>query len=94
MIWARIVLWRLAFAVPLLLAVTFGMFALAKASPFDPVRQYLGERAMVTDPRIMAEIRANWGWTGPSWSSTRPGSATCSPATSASPARCGCPSPR
>ncbi|WP_344585886.1 ABC transporter permease [Nonomuraea roseoviolacea] len=59
--WLRIVAWRLAFGVPLLLAVTFAMFALAKASPFDPVRQYLGERAMVTDPRIMAEIRANWG---------------------------------
>ncbi|MGW6504027.1 ABC transporter permease [Nonomuraea angiospora] len=61
MTWVRIVAWRLAFAVPLLLAVTFGMFALAKASPFDPVRQYLGERAMVTSPQIMAEIRANWG---------------------------------
>ncbi|MGN9781059.1 ABC transporter permease [Nonomuraea sp. ZG12] len=53
--------WRLAFAVPLLLAVTFGMFALAKASPFDPVRQYLGDRAAITSPQIMAEIRANWG---------------------------------
>ncbi|MEV0612546.1 ABC transporter permease [Nonomuraea sp. NPDC050404] len=61
MTWARIVLWRLAFAVPLLLAVTFGMFALAMASPFDPVRQYLGERADMTDPQIMADIRANWG---------------------------------
>ncbi|WP_223167352.1 ABC transporter permease [Nonomuraea sp. SYSU D8015] len=61
MTWIRIVAWRLAFAVPLLLAVTSGMFALAKASPFDPVRQYLGERAMVTSPEIMAQIRANWG---------------------------------
>ncbi|WP_326638569.1 ABC transporter permease [Streptosporangium sp. NBC_01755] len=57
----RIVAWRLAFAVPLLVAVTAGMFALAKASPFDPVRQYLGERAMVTDPEVVERIRANWG---------------------------------
>lgn len=61
MTWVRIVAWRLAFAVPLLLAVTFGMFALAKASPFDPVRQYLGDRATTTSPQVMAEIRANWG---------------------------------
>jgi len=30
---ARLVAWRLAFLVPLLLVVTAGMFALAKASP-------------------------------------------------------------
>ncbi|MBB5964679.1 ABC transporter permease [Planomonospora venezuelensis] len=53
--------WRLAFAVPLLLAVTAGMFALAQASPFDPVRQYLGDRAVVTDPAVVERIRANWG---------------------------------
>ncbi|MFC4533804.1 ABC transporter permease [Sphaerisporangium dianthi] len=61
MTWVRIVAWRLAFAVPLLLVVTFAMFALAKASPFDPVRQYLGDRAMTTSPQIVADIRANWG---------------------------------
>ncbi|MBB2912984.1 peptide/nickel transport system permease protein [Streptosporangium becharense] len=57
----RLVAWRLAFAVPLLIAVTAGMFALAKASPFDPVRQYLGDRATVTDPEVVERIRANWG---------------------------------
>ncbi|MER5318812.1 ABC transporter permease [Streptosporangium roseum] len=57
----RMVGWRLAFAAPLLLAVTVGMFALAQASPFDPVRQYLGDRAMVTDPAVVERIRANWG---------------------------------
>ncbi|GAA2404722.1 ABC transporter permease [Nonomuraea africana] len=57
----RIVLWRLAFAVPLLLAVTAAMFALAANSPFDPVRQYLGDRAMVTSPEVVARIRAEWG---------------------------------
>ncbi|GGS68588.1 ABC transporter permease [Planobispora rosea] len=61
MTWVRIVAWRAAMAVPLLLAVTFAMFALAKASPFDPVRQYLGDRAMTTSPEIAAQIRANWG---------------------------------
>lgn len=57
----RLVAWRLAFVVPLLAAVTVGMFALAKASPFDPVRQYLGDRALVTSPEIQERIRANWG---------------------------------
>ncbi|SDG02859.1 peptide/nickel transport system permease protein [Sinosporangium album] len=57
----RMVAWRVAFAVPLLLIVTVGMFALAKASPFDPVRQYLGDRAMVTAPEVMERIRENWG---------------------------------
>ncbi|GAA3156881.1 ABC transporter permease [Planomonospora alba] len=57
----RMVAWRAAFAVPLLLAVTAGMFALAKASPFDPVRQYLGDRAVVTDPAVAERIRAEWG---------------------------------
>ncbi|MFI6484682.1 ABC transporter permease [Nonomuraea sp. NPDC050663] len=57
----RVIAWRAAFALPLLVAVTAGMFALAQASPFDPVRQYLGDRAMVTDPAVVAQIRANWG---------------------------------
>ncbi|GIH97790.1 ABC transporter permease [Planobispora siamensis] len=61
MTWVRIVAWRAVMAAPLLLAVTFAMFALAKASPFDPVRQYLGDRAMTTGPEIAARIRANWG---------------------------------
>ncbi|WP_433349261.1 ABC transporter permease [Microtetraspora malaysiensis] len=58
---ARMAVWRLVFAVPLLLAVTIGMFALAKASPFDPVRQYLGDRALTTSPEVAERIRANWG---------------------------------
>ena len=57
----RLILWRLAFVVPLLLAVTAGMFALAHASPFDPVRQYLGDRAMTASPEVVEQIRANWG---------------------------------
>ncbi|WP_225878173.1 ABC transporter permease [Spongiactinospora rosea] len=57
----RMVAWRVAFAVPLLVIVTIVMFALAQASPFDPVRQYLGDRALVTSPEILEQIRANWG---------------------------------
>ncbi|MCG5212542.1 ABC transporter permease [Streptosporangium sp. KLBMP 9127] len=57
----RMVAWRVAFAVPLLVIVTIVMFALAQASPFDPVRQYLGERALVTSPEVVEAIRANWG---------------------------------
>ncbi|GAA0924313.1 ABC transporter permease [Nonomuraea longicatena] len=56
----RLVLWRLAFAVPLLVLVTVAMFTLASLSPFDPVRQYLGDRAMTTSPEVVAQIRANW----------------------------------
>ncbi|MFI6497749.1 ABC transporter permease [Nonomuraea typhae] len=56
----RLVLWRLVFAVPVLVMVTIAMFALASASPFDPVRQYLGDRAMTTAPEVVAQIRANW----------------------------------
>lgn len=58
---ARLVAWRLVFVVPLLLTVTAVMFGLAKASPFDPVRQYLGDRALTTGPEIQERIRANWG---------------------------------
>ncbi|GII92427.1 ABC transporter permease [Sinosporangium siamense] len=58
---ARMVAWRAAFAAPLLLIVTVAMFALAQASPFDPVRQYLGDRATVTAPEIVEQIRENWG---------------------------------
>ncbi|MFF3444885.1 ABC transporter permease [Streptosporangium sp. NPDC002721] len=57
----KMVAWRAAFAVPLLVIVTIGMFALAQASPFDPVRQYLGERALVTSPEVAESIRQNWG---------------------------------
>ncbi|MFC7385110.1 ABC transporter permease [Sphaerisporangium rhizosphaerae] len=58
---ARMAAWRLAFTAPLLLVVTLGMFALAKASPFDPVRQYLGDRALTTSPEIAHRIRQAWG---------------------------------
>jgi peptide/nickel transport system permease protein len=52
---------RLAFAVPLLLVVSLGLFALAKASPFDPVERYFGVRIIGASPERIAAIRANWG---------------------------------
>ncbi|MBE1464138.1 ABC transporter permease [Kibdelosporangium phytohabitans] len=57
----RLVLRRLAFAVPVLLVVSFGLFLLAKASPFDPVERYFGVRIIGADPERVAQIRENWG---------------------------------
>jgi peptide/nickel transport system permease protein len=57
----RLVAVRIAMAVPLIVLVTVGLFALGKASPFDPVRQYAGERAFTTSQENLNEIRRNWG---------------------------------
>jgi peptide/nickel transport system permease protein len=57
----RLVAVRVALAVPLIVLVTVGLFALGKASPFDPVRQYAGERAFTTRKENLDEIRHNWG---------------------------------
>jgi peptide/nickel transport system permease protein len=56
-----LVLRRFAFAVPVLLVVSFGMFALAKLSPFDPVQRYFGVRIIGASAERVAQIRANWG---------------------------------
>ena len=40
----RFILWRLAVAVPLLLIISFGVFALVHLAPGDPVRALLGTR--------------------------------------------------
>jgi peptide/nickel transport system permease protein len=58
---------RLAFGVPLLLLVSLGMFALAKASPFDPVQRYLGVRIIGASAERVAQLRANWGVDAPLW---------------------------
>ncbi|NUT53884.1 MAG: ABC transporter permease [Saccharothrix sp.] len=55
------VLRRLAFAVPVLPVVGFALFALAKASPFDPVERYFGVRIIGASPERVALIRENWG---------------------------------
>lgn len=57
----RLVLRRLAFAVPVLLVVTLGMFLLAAASPFDPIRQYYGVQIFEADAAEVARVRAELG---------------------------------
>lgn len=51
---------RAAFAVPLLLVVSLGMFVLAKATPFDPVQRYFGVRIIGASAERVEQIRANW----------------------------------
>ncbi|MEE1927200.1 ABC transporter permease [Streptomyces sp. TRM 70351] len=58
---ARLVARRLLAAVPVLLAVTFGMFAIAAASPFDPVKQYAGEAALRASAETLDRLRENLG---------------------------------
>lgn len=58
---ARLAARRAAFAVPVLLVVSFGMFALAKLTPFDPVERYFGVRIIGASAERVAQIRENWG---------------------------------
>ncbi|WP_445525537.1 ABC transporter permease [Streptomyces cyslabdanicus] len=63
-LWAatgRLVGRRMLFAVPVLLAVTFGVFAMAAASPFDPVKAYAGTAALRADEQTLERLRANLG---------------------------------
>jgi peptide/nickel transport system permease protein len=57
----RVALHRLVWAVPVFVLVSAGLFALGAASPFDPVRQYAGDRGPSTDPAVLEQIRSNWG---------------------------------
>lgn len=50
---------RAVFAVPVLLVVTFGVFAIAAASPFDPVKAYAGTAALGADQETLDRLRAN-----------------------------------
>lgn len=52
---------RLLFAAPVLLVVTFGVFAVAAASPFDPVHAYAGTAALGADQETLDRLRANLG---------------------------------
>jgi peptide/nickel transport system permease protein len=54
----RMILWRLAVAVPLLLAISFGVFALVHLAPGDPVRALLGTRP--SDPATLAALRERY----------------------------------
>ncbi|MGV9573359.1 ABC transporter permease [Streptomyces nigra] len=58
---ARLAGRRLLFAAPILLVVTFGVFAIAAASPFDPVKAYAGTAALGADAETLARLRANLG---------------------------------
>jgi peptide/nickel transport system permease protein len=56
---ARLAGRRTLFAVPVLLAVTFGVFAIAAASPFDPVKAYAGTAALGADQQTLDRLREN-----------------------------------
>jgi peptide/nickel transport system permease protein len=58
---ARLAGRRLLYAVPLLLVVTFTVFALAAASPFDPVRAYAGTAGLSADQETLDRLAANLG---------------------------------
>ncbi|MFJ5262080.1 ABC transporter permease [Streptomyces sp. NPDC088387] len=58
---ARLAGRRLLFAAPVLLVVTFGVFAVAAASPFDPVRAYAGTAALGADAETLDRLRENLG---------------------------------
>ncbi|MFF4607117.1 ABC transporter permease [Streptomyces sp. NPDC001339] len=52
---------RALLAVPVLLAVTFGVFAIAAASPFDPVTAYAGGAGLTASQETLDQLRANLG---------------------------------
>lgn len=52
---------RLLYAVPVLLAVTLGMFAIAAASPFDPVKAYAGTAGFRASQESLDQLRENLG---------------------------------
>lgn len=64
---ARMVLRRLAVAVPLLGAVSGAVFLLGAASPFDPVHQYYGTRIFTAAEADVARTRAELGLDDPIW---------------------------
>ena len=63
----RLVTRRLTFLVPILLVVSFVLFALGAASPFDPVRQYLGTEAFTAGAETYQRIHENLGLDQPFW---------------------------
>ncbi|MDQ1040364.1 peptide/nickel transport system permease protein [Streptomyces sp. V3I8] len=58
---ARLAGRRALFAVPVLGTVTFGVFAIAAASPFDPVKAYAGTAGLSASQRTLDQLRANLG---------------------------------
>jgi len=57
----RLALRRVVVALPVMLAVSAAIFALGKASPFDPVAAYFGVRILRASPEQLAQIREQWG---------------------------------
>jgi peptide/nickel transport system permease protein len=55
---ARLILMRLAVAVPLLLIISFGIFSLVHLAPGDPVRALLGTRP--SDPETLKNLRERY----------------------------------
>lgn len=58
---ARLTGRRILFAVPVLATVTFGVFAIAAASPFDPVKAYAGTAGLTSSQDNLDQLRANLG---------------------------------
>ncbi|MEG3626731.1 ABC transporter permease [Streptomyces poriticola] len=58
---ARLAGRRALFAAPVLAVVTFAVFAIAAASPFDPVKAYAGTAALGADQETLDRLRANLG---------------------------------
>ncbi|MEU0642346.1 oligopeptide/dipeptide ABC transporter ATP-binding protein [Streptomyces umbrinus] len=58
---ARLAGRRALFAVPVLGIVTFGVFAIAAASPFDPVKAYAGTAGLSASQDTLDQLRANLG---------------------------------
>ncbi|MFD3544540.1 ABC transporter permease [Streptomyces sp. NPDC058655] len=52
---------RTLFAAPVLLAVTFGAFAIAALSPFDPVKAYAGTAGLTASQTELDQLRVNLG---------------------------------
>ncbi|MFF5445528.1 ABC transporter permease [Streptomyces sp. NPDC012888] len=52
---------RTLFAAPVLLTVTLGVFAVAAASPFDPVKAYAGTAGLTASQAELDQLRANLG---------------------------------
>ncbi|MGY5883255.1 ABC transporter permease [Modestobacter lacusdianchii] len=52
---------RLLFAVPVVLAVSVGVFAAAAASPFDPLAGYLGDRYLTASQAAQDDLAAQLG---------------------------------
>ncbi|MGW2339423.1 ABC transporter permease [Streptomyces sp. NPDC001661] len=58
---ARLTGRRIVFAVPVLAAVTLGVFAIAAASPFDPVKAYAGTAGLTASQENLDQLRINLG---------------------------------